>query len=782
VVYVCLLFAAEFAVSGRARFAEAARWWLTNPQAALEAYPQVVPPGWWTHGTTRIVSRTSDGSPVRIYVSRDGEPEVLFAAAAGRLSESPAPWIATGSRYEFRLYNTGTPPVRLASVTVTREDDTSLALRAVLAMLVLVPMVTRFSVGWLLDIGVPSLVVAGLWIKTVYVTSILRPSWGFVPAERTVLSAGLASLILLFVPLLWVPRRWRLAAGLVFDLVVTFCIHADVVHARFFEDVISIPDIMSAPNLRAVVPSVIALLRSTDVLYYADIIVGLALLPAYLRACRHTSEPLWPARRQLARLALAALLLLLPTAQLVHDDPGDILESPWSRRAIVAELGISPFHLYDAATTAYRHVRRLGIGESERRDVERLIGTLRDEGQRPSELFGVARGRNLILLQIESLSAFPVDMEIGGQVVMPNLAQFKREGLAFVNFFDQTSVGSTADGTFTSLQSLHPAAAGVVNMRYVDNQFRALPAVLAAHGYATVAAWGATRETWNVGQMFERFGFQQSYFIDSYRVGERIQGWIPDRDFLAQTLDRLPTGHQPFMAFPVTSSSHFPFKIPEHYRELALGALEGTTLGDYLHATHYFDRAFGEFIAGLRAQGLLEQSVVAVYGDHHAYFDDLNPVAKALGWPENSEYHDWQLKRRVPFIIRLPHGQAAGPRTVSGGHLDIAPTLLSLLGIRDEQSVMLGHDLTRGVDSLVVFRDGSFVDGSQLWINDMHTGKAVCYEQPSGRPIDCAGLTHLRDDAREHLRVSDAIIEGNLISALAPDSSHASKRPAVAPH
>ena len=47
---------------------------------------------------------------------------------------------------------------------------------------------------------------------------------------------------------------------------------------------------------------------------------------------------------------------------------------------------------------------------------------------------------------------------------------------------------------------------------------------------------------------------------------------------------------------------------------------------------------------------------------------------------------------------------------IIGGHLDVAPTILSLLGIEDNGSVMLGQDLTAERPSLVVFRDGSFAD------------------------------------------------------------------------
>jgi lipoteichoic acid synthase len=40
------------------------------------------------------------------------------------------------------------------------------------------------------------------------------------------------------------------------------------------------------------------------------------------------------------------------------------------------------------------------------------------------------------------------------------------------------------------------------------------------------------------------------------------------------------------MAFLLSASNHLPYQMPERYRELDLGELEGTLLGDYLHSVH----------------------------------------------------------------------------------------------------------------------------------------------------------------------------------------------------
>ena len=152
--------------------------------------------------------------------------------------------------------------------------------------------------------------------------------------------------------------------------------------------------------------------------------------------------------------------------------------------------------------------------------------------------------------------------------------------------------------------------------------------------------------------------------------------------------------------------------------------------------------------------------------NHRAYLNGTR-LGGLLGSSKLSQFDSFQLRKRVPLLIRLPERLAAGIRTVRGGHLDIAPTILSLLGIIAEDIVMFGKDLTQRTDSFVVFRDGSFVDGKHLFPNGFGTISASrCYEVASGKLLDFGPLEGKRRDALEQLEISDLIIRGNLIPFL----------------
>jgi phosphoglycerol transferase MdoB-like AlkP superfamily enzyme len=80
--------------------------------------------------------------------------------------------------------------------------------------------------------------------------------------------------------------------------------------------------------------------------------------------------------------------------------------------------------------------------------------------------FGVARGRNLIVVQVESLQDFVVDFRVGRQEVMPHLRRWAAaDALRFTNVTDETSEGRTSDAEFATLTSLLPRDHGAVAFR-----------------------------------------------------------------------------------------------------------------------------------------------------------------------------------------------------------------------------------------------------------------------------------------------------------------------------
>ena len=663
--------------------------------------------------------------------------------------------------------DTGRPHPHLCAVPLPPSPDRS----------------SRATDRWLTEVAPVAAFVALLWAKLVYFSALLpsewwapdetiiqwmRPALHIVSAVQThpeVLGATLAGLLVIVASLLPLPRPSRVLALLVLNLGLTSLGITDLVHVRYYADVVSISDVVMAPMVLGVLPRVVESLSTLNALYYLDIVVGLLLFPWYLRICRRIP----PLHRQL-RVGIgfgvlgAGLVLAAPTARMAWRNGPGLLGYSSPRIEVAAAIGILPYHLGDLA------LRLAGgqptVGEPERQRVTRFLADHSRATQSPSPLFGSAPGKNVIVINAESLQAFPMDLEIDGQPITPRLSAFARESLHFVNFYDQTHLGTTSDAEFAAMHSLHPLAVGVLSNHFSYNQHRGLPQILSEHGYATISACAAPADFWNMRAMHAGLGFQRSFFEDRYQMTERIGPWLSDHAFFTQTMPILDAQPAPFMAFLLTASNHHPYRLPPEHRELSLGALEGTLLGDYLQSVRYFDRAFGAFVDRLRAAGLLDTSVVVIYGDHHGFLGDPPELGRILGVAPGDEYRTLQVRKKVPLMIRLPHAVKAGVKTVIGGHLDIAPTVLSLLGIRHESGLMLGRDLTQEQSSLVVFRDGSFTDGTTWYVHRVGLTAGTCYAVKTGRRVDCAVVHDQRREARNRLEVSDLVIRGNLIQSL----------------
>src|SRR3989442_1445360 len=132
--------------------------------------------------------------------------------------------------------------------------------------------------------------------------------------------------------------------------------------------------------------------------------------------------------------------------------------------------------------------------------------------------------------------------------------------------------------------------------------------------------------------MHPSYGFARSLFEPDFMLTEQIGWGLNDRDFLQQMAPRLAALPQPFLAWLITLSLHHPFDdFPDAHKELALGSLERTPFGNYLHTMHFFDGALDAFLSSLARLGLLDRTMIAVFGDHDAGFARDPALAAATG-------------------------------------------------------------------------------------------------------------------------------------------------------
>ncbi len=338
--------------------------------------------------------------------------------------------------------------------------------------------------------------------------------------------------------------------------------------------------------------------------------------------------------------------------------------------------------------------------------------------------FGVARGNNLILIQVESLESFPLNLRVEGQDVTPFMNSLLQSHVLSFSLLDQTGDGHSSDAEYLSLNSMYPLTQGAVALRSWNSRFVALPRVLKEKGYFCFSSIPLEKRLWNEGEMHIRYGFDQSLFAED--LGpipyEEREGWgLADRFFFERIVRQAPSWPRPFFAFLTTASLHHPFEyFPPRFKEMHLGPLEETPLGRYLHAVRHFDSSLEQLIRQLRAQGLLDHTVIALYGDHIAGLPWNPPVRAMRNTPPNDSGSAVRAMR-VPFFVLTPKPVKGPALKRSGGQIDIAPSLLYLLGITPPPS-FLGHSLIdASAPQGALRRDGLGVRGDDVFIGHFNT-------------------------------------------------------------
>lgn len=83
-------------------------------------------------------------------------------------------------------------------------------------------------------------------------------------------------------------------------------------------------------------------------------------------------------------------------------------------------------------------------------------------------------------------------------------------------------------------------------------------------------------------------------------------------------------------------------------------------------------------------------------------------MAKLLGEKTFNDFDNAQFQK-VPFMIHMP-GLKGGINHTYGGEIDVMPTLLNLLGVKNTGTVQFGSDLLApNRNQTVAFRNGDFV-------------------------------------------------------------------------
>ena len=344
---------------------------------------------------------------------------------------------------------------------------------------------------------------------------------------------------------------------------------------------------------------------------------------------------------------------------------------------------------------------------------------------------GLFAGKNLILIQVESLNNFVIGLTIninGEQVeVTPNLNRILSQSVYFDNYYHAVGIGNTSDAEFTNLIGLTPIAQQFTVFRYNEVQYETLPNLFREKGYFSFSVHG------NNGFFYERakthpkiYGFDLHYSEEQLNVTEEdlLHTWLNDVEMLKQTVDlmKLHSDQGPIFTFPITISNHTPYNKPIESKdeswfkykenlfpngfEVVDNFIQNNEYIGYLEHVSFTDYALGEMFKYLEEQALAEDTIIMLYGDHGCGLDiynmfyekpelfsnEINKILLPIADPIEQSLAERGLKQNIPFIIFDPSGNiiyeggVLEPQTISlvRGTNSTARTISNLFDLNPE--------------------------------------------------------------------------------------------------
>lgn len=542
----------------------------------------------------------------------------------------------------------------------------------------------------------------------------------------------------------------------IFDFIISIFIIGDLNYFRYFKDVLSIPVLLNGFQLGAVKSSVGNLFKITDLLYALDLFIFIFLY----KGSKYTKKVKIPFKQKLVPFfclfTIGAGMNIVQFVNLSKEQPR-LLSTMYNKVYIAKNLGGLNYHYLDTFNSLSNAIsKRTPVSAKTQEEVKSF---LQSNSEKPTQnLKGVGQGKNLIVIQVEALQAFPINKKINGVEITPNLNNWIKKSAYFNNYFYQTASGGTSDAEFLSNNSLYPTASGSVTYLYAGNEFNALPKAMANNGYTTAAFHGFRESFWNRNIMYPKYGFQNFYGEKSYDVNEEIGLGLSDKSFFNQAIEKIKTLQEPYYSFMVTLTSHFPYDDVTKYGDLNVGDLEGTLVGNYLKAIHYTDEQLGMFLNKLDKEGITKNSIIAIYGDHYAIpKDNEKELAKFLGTTGFTDLQ-WMELQKVPMMIHFPEDKHNGTYKIYGGQIDLYPTLANIFNLPSTN--MMGKDLFNSKEGKVIFRNGSFTNGNVFYLSQ----KDSYYNIKSGEKLEeDDSLKNIKEATINQLEYSDLILKHNLI-------------------
>ncbi len=468
------------------------------------------------------------------------------------------------------------------------------------------------------------------------------------------------------------------------------------------------------------------ILQSFSAILFLPALVFLLAFPVNKRLRRHFETQAdkamwWQLRRYFIGTGLVGVILftiafsvawVTPIHQKTHDKyklkwvlPNQHWLSRFSSTGFVRAFGIYNYHVKDIYKFVKKRISHRSVPQDYIKQLHKIFKSRHLLNNIKSPLFGTAKGYNVVILQLESFQDFVLGLKVGGEEVTPVLNRLLKKSLHTNYLFDSSSVGRTSDTEYMVMTGMLPHYGVPTATNFATNTHNGLAKLLHELNYKTHSFCGSELSFWNRNVTHQSYGIKQLHFQNVIAHEGLLGLGVSDGDVANYMAKKLKTLPQPFMAYWISVTSHFPY---DHYPKAYDKKFNNAKVPDpivlhYLRSVNYADHVLGELLKKMQAEGLTKKTMFIIYGDHDA------------GWFASQHMKGFIEKRldkaeedKVVFMIYIPDQvkkllkyQPEFKNRVGALH-DIFPTILHLVGAKIPKAVYGTHLFVKNCERALV--------------------------------------------------------------------------------
>lgn len=326
---------------------------------------------------------------------------------------------------------------------------------------------------------------------------------------------------------------------------------------------------------------------------------------------------------------------------------------------------------------------------------------------------GMFKDKNLILIMVEALDLSAIDENL-----TPTLYRLTKEGWYFNNYYAPKYSCTTGESEFIALTSIIPSNATCTPFTYQNNDYpTSIFNLFNKAGYTSTSYHGWSDKYYPRTNLHKHMG---STFYNASKLNINTNGgWSSDVETITKAYD-IFSKNDKYFSFIITVSMHFSYDFDDSITRRNWNKVKnldtGISMKRYLAKAIEFDKALEQLLKNLEEDGELDDTVIAIFGDHHPYNLDFSYLAKR----SNVDRYEDLNEDLMPFII---YNSEQKPKVISktSSTFDILPTLANLFDLDYDPRYYTGKDIFSNEASKVIFSNGSWVTDNAIYFAS--TGK-----------------------------------------------------------